>query len=437
MKYKSTAGQSPSADFSTALFQGLSPDGGLYVPESIPHLQQDFIDHIEERSLHEIAVEILSPYIPEFSRSELSEIVESALNFPIPLVPLEGNINLLELFHGPTLAFKDVGARCMARFLSRVIEGHNKEITILVATSGDTGSAVAHGFYKTPHISVFVLYPSGKISRLQEHQMATLGDNIHAIEIEGTFDDCQRIVRKALTDPEVRAKREVTTANSMNIGRLLPQIAYYAWAYAQWKGSNNRNEKLAFIVPTGNLGNLTAAVYARHMGIPVSFFVAAMNANDMFKKYLQSGEVTPVPSIQTISNAMDVGNPSNLARLTALYQNDVKKIRKDIRAESFSDQETLQQIRSTHERTGYILDPHTAVGVAAAARQSSDGIGDTDYVVAATAHPAKFQDVIQDVQIQVPKPLQEALSKKKLSIKCRNDYEDFRRLLFSGTSYTA
>ena len=435
MKYRSTAGQSPSVEFSTALLRGLAPDGGLYVPETIPRLQPKFIDRIERSSLHEIAVEILAPYVEEFSRSVLSEIVHSALTFPIPLVRLEGNISLLELFHGPTLAFKDVGARCMARFLSNVIGGQKKEITILVATSGDTGSAVAHGFYKTPHISVVVLYPSGKISRLQEYQMATLGGNVHAIEIEGTFDDCQRLVKQALTDPEVRAQREVTTANSMNIGRLLPQIAYYAWAYAQWKGRTDRKEKLSFVVPSGNLGNLTAAVYAGHMGIPISSFVAATNANDMFKKYLQSGEFTPLPSLQTISNAMDVGNPSNLLRLRAVYANDVANMREDIHAESFSDGETLQQIHLTYERTGYILDPHTAVGVAAAVRQKNQ---EPDYIVAATAHPAKFQDVLQlDGKIQVPASLREALSRKKLSIKCRNDYAKFRNMLFSGTSYSA
>ena len=435
MKFLSTNGTSPPVDFSTALLQGLAPDGGLYVPESIPRLPQSFFDRLGNLSLQEIGNEVISQFLPEFPRDEISRVVRDALPFPLPLIPLEDHLYLLELFHGPTLAFKDVGARFMAGMLSSVLSQQHRDVTVLVATSGDTGSAVAQGFFGVPHVTVVVLYPSGRISRLQEQQMTTLGGNIQALEIDGTFDDCQQLVKRALVDPDILSRRTLTTANSINIARLLPQVVYYVWAYAQWLNLGNRNRpQPAVIVPSGNFGNLTAAVYAKWMGVPFGRFVAATNANDVVPKYLRSGVYSPQPSIHTLSNAMDVGNPSNISRLQMLYGNDIGKLRNDIDAVSFSDEETVHEITLTFRNTRYILDPHTAVGVAAARGQMSLEKNHTDCIVAATAHPAKFAETIHSaigVDVPLPESLQHALTLKKQSTRLGREYNHFRHELVS------
>jgi|GEM_PF-3439806 len=326
----------------------------------------------------------------------------------------------------PSLSYEE------AMEMSYFLERQHRDLTIIVATSGDTGSAVAHGFFNVPHINVFILYPSGKISRLQEQQMTTLGGNITAVEVEGTFDDCQRLVKQALNDKDVQKERALTTANSINLGRLLPQVTYYDWGLIQLREKFKQEEQPLVVVPSGNFGNLTAAVYAKWMGCPIRSFVAATNANDGVLHYLHSGEFIPRASIQTYSNAMDVGNPSNLARLQFLYNNDVQHLRQDIDAVSISDEETLQEICATYETTSYILDPHTAVGVAAA-RRAMEWMSDAPpIIVAATAHPAKFPDVVEKaigVEVPLPATLQEAVNRPKHSIKIRGRYSEWKELL--------
>jgi len=436
MRYSSVNGKSPAVGFRDALFHGMAPDGGLYVPEQIPHLPTPFLDSLSSQSLHTIGRQVVSHFVDDIPAQDLSRLIERAWTFPIPLVKLEENLFLLELFHGPTLAFKDVGARFMAQALSYFLERERRQITIAVATSGDTGSAVAQGFYNVPHVDVFVLYPSGRISKLQEQQMTTLGGNIHALEVEGTFDDCQRLVKQALADREVVEARNLTTANSINVGRLIPQIVYYVWAVAQLRGVHGIQTPATVVVPSGNFGNLTAAAYARSMETPIDSFVAATNANDVVPEYLASGTFTPRASVQTYSNAMDVGNPSNLARLQFLYKNHVETMRRDIQAESVTDEETVDEIRTTYERTGTVLDPHTAVGVRAA-RRMYGSVFPKPVIVAATAHPGKFPEVVQrglGKQVPLPFVLSEAMRKQKQSLFIKTNYRDVKALLLSSRS---
>jgi threonine synthase len=386
--------------------------------------------------LPDIATEVLSAYIDDIPLAELRTIVQEAFSFPIPLVKLDGDLYLLELFHGPTLAFKDVGARFMARALSYFLRTQEQKLTIAVATSGDTGSAVAHGFYNVPNISVYVFYPSGKISPLQEQQMTTLGGNIHAIEIDGTFDDCQDLVKRALTDSDVVRVRNLTTANSINLGRLIPQITYYVWAGLLFRERAGRSGAVSpmFVVPSGNFGNLTAAVYAKHMGCAISSFISASNANDVVPEYFRTGVFRPRPSLQTYSNAMDVGNPSNFARLESLYRKNPLQMKRDITAVSISDSETIDEIRRTHERTGYVLDPHTAVGVAAARNAAARGSSPAATIVAATAHPGKFPEVVGRALgtiAPLPEQLRQAMQRPKQSIRLPAVYAEVRSLLLS------
>ena len=431
MNYVSTGGKAPATGFREAVFAGLAPDGGLYVPASTPSFPRSFVDRLPGHGLHAIGSEVASAFVDDIPRESLAGLVSQAWTFPIPLVHLQKKLFLLELFHGPTLAFKDIGVRFLARILSHYLQTSQREITIVVATSGDTGSAVAHGFLNVPHVTVYVLYPSGKISRLQEQQMATLGGNIHALEVAGTFDDCQRLVKQALADREVVESRHLTTANSISLGRLLPQIAYYVWGVAQIRRlsrSNGRSVQPTFVVPSGNFGNLTAAVYARGMGAPIGHLVAATNVNDVGAQYLRTGSFTPRAAVQTHSNAMDVGNPSNLARLRSYFGDDPGRVRARIDAVSVSDDETLREIRATYEETGKIVDPHTAVGLAAARKQSFPG----PTIVTATAHPGKFPDVIEKalgIQIPLPPPLLEALERPKLSVKIPAEFAAFKSVL--------
>ncbi len=328
MKFRSVLGRCEPVPFARALFDGLAPDGSLYVPESIPRLADKELAALPKRSFGEIACAVLAPFLDEFSADELRGIVDRALDFRVPLVPLEGRLQLLELFHGPTLAFKDVGARFMAQAMSTLLAREQREVTIVVATSGDTGSAVARGFHGVPHITVFVLYPAGRISELQERQITTVGGNVHALEVEGTFDDCQRLVKQALAESAGDAARTLTTANSINVGRLLPQITYHAWALAQLRARPATAAATpTVVVPSGNLGNLTAAFYARAMGIPIRGLVAATNANDVLVEFLRTGTLTPRAAVATHSNAMDVGDPSNLPRIQALVDGDMDRLR--------------------------------------------------------------------------------------------------------------
>ena len=431
MKYVSTGGETPPTSFRSAVFTGLAPDGGLFIPESIPLLPHGFTRELSTKDLQAIGVEVASAFIDDIPRDDLATVLAQAWTFPIPLIHVRDNLFVLELFHGPTLAFKDIGVRFLARILSYYLQASNQEITIAVATSGDTGSAVAQGFYNVPHITVYVLYPSGKISSLQEQQMATLGGNIHALEVDGTFDDCQRLVKQALADGEIVRVRHLTTANSINLGRLLPQIGYYLWGAAQWEAahrSRRRDATPTFVVPSGNFGNLTASVYARAMGAPFSRLVAATNVNDAGAQYLRTGVFVPRPAVQTHSNAMDVGNPSNLARLRSHFGDDTGAMRRQIEAVSISDDETLQEIRLTYAQCGVIVDPHTAVGLAAARKQPAD----EPTIVTATAHPGKFPDVIEralGVRIPLPAELLEALKRSKQSEPIPAEYNVLRQLL--------
>jgi threonine synthase len=438
MKFRSVLGESPAVGFREALFRGLAPDGSLYVPEQIPLLQVPPGDGVTPQRLPSVAAEVLSAFIDDIPREEIRAMVEQAFNFPIPLIRLEPNLFLLELFHGPTLAFKDVGARFMARALSYFLEREEQKLTIAVATSGDTGSAVAHGFFNVPNISVFVFYPSGKISRLQEQQMTTLGGNIHAVEVEGTFDDCQHLVKSALADRDLVRARNLTTANSINLGRLIPQITYYVWAmilYRQALGEAGLQGRGPIVtVPSGNFGNLTAAVYSKRMGASIARFISASNANEVVPEYFKTGVFRPRPSLQTFSNAMDVGNPSNFARLQSLYGNSLQDIQRDITSVSIGDEETLTEMRRTYERCGYVLDPHTAVGVAAARKvQQSESLTEPT-IVAATAHPAKFPEVVAralSTSIPLPPQLEEAMRRPKRSVRIPAEYKRVRELLRS------
>jgi threonine synthase len=438
MRFRSILGESPAVGFREALFRGLAPDGSLYIPESFPSLRVSSEDPSPRRHLPEVAAQLLSFFIEDIPASKIRQICEQAFSFPIPLVKLEEDLYLLELFHGPTLAFKDVGARFMASALSYFLEQEEQELTIIVATSGDTGSAVAHGFFNTPHVSVFVLYPSGKISRLQEQQMTTLGGNIHAVEVDGTFDDCQRLVKNALADRELAQARNLTTANSINLGRLLPQISYYVWAgilLEEDLGIPIRAGNIPVVaVPSGNFGNLTAAAYAKCAGAPISGFVSASNANEVVPEYFKTGVFRPRPSLQTYSNAMDVGNPSNFARLQALYGNDLAQMQRDISAVSISDNETIDEIRLTYDRTGRILDPHTAVGVAAVRRWKKTASSLRPAIAVATAHPAKFPEVVAsalNLVIPLPDQLQQALQRQKQTVRITANYASVRELFLS------
>ncbi|MBI5473904.1 MAG: threonine synthase [Ignavibacteriae bacterium] len=431
MKYHSVLNSSPTLSFREALFAGLAPDGALLVPETTPRLLSDAG---RSTSLHQIGLDVLSLFVDEIPNQKLLSILRNAWNFPIPLVKLDEGIFLLELFHGPSLAFKDIGVRFMAHVISHFLEHHHQELTVLVATSGNTGSAVARGFYNVPNISVAIFFPSEKISRLQELQMTTLGGNITAIEVEGTFDDCQRLVKRALADPVVQRHRTLTTANSINVGRLLPQIAYYGWSIAQLQRQFGVSESPLVVVPSGNFGNITAGVYAKWMGMPLRGFIAATNANDGVIHYLHTGEFVPADTIRTISNAMDVANPGNLARLQCLYKHDVRLLRNDIDAVSISDEETIAEIRRTYETRSTILDPHSAVGVAAARKAQQWMTNAPPIIVTAPAHPAKCADIVQEAigtTIPLPSTLQESMNRPTHTITMPARYSEVRRLLIS------
>ncbi|MDZ4806213.1 MAG: threonine synthase [Candidatus Eisenbacteria bacterium] len=418
-------GSAPHVDFRTAVLSGLAPDGGLYVPESLPTIVRA-PGEWRPQSLIEAGVQLLAPFVTDKDTEELTGILRSAWDFPAPITILEPGIHLLELFHGPTLAFKDFGAR----FLARYLEHPASPLTILVATSGDTGGAVAAGFHGASGITVYILYPAGRVSPIQEAQMATLGGNIRAIEVAGSFDDCQRLVKAALGDRELRATRTFTTANSINIGRLLPQLAYHGWAAGQM-------DRPTLVIPSGNFGNLTAALYARAMGVPIGRCVAALNTNDVIRRYLGTGTYRPEVSCPTISSAMDVGNPSNLTRLLHLAGGSTQRLASLFEAHSVDDDDTQTEIRRAYESAGQVIDPHTAVGVAVARRLLAAGAG--PLVVAATAHPAKFTTVIESalgipasrwtIPSPVPPALAEAISRPKLSRKLPADEAAFGQLL--------
>ncbi len=398
MLYYSLNKQSPNVTFKQATIAGQAPDKGLYFPESIPQIEQEFFNNIEQYSNEEIAYKVIQPYVGNcISEDELNRIVAETINFPIPLVPISSSISSLELFHGPTLAFKDVGARFMSRCLGYFLKDIHEKVTVLVATSGDTGGAVANGFYDVPGVDVVVLYPSKKVSAVQEAQITTLGKNIHAIEVDGTFDDCQQMVKQAFNDAELNSQLFLTSANSINVARWLPQQFYYFFAYKQWIINSPSGDGGPIIsVPSGNFGNICAGILAHQSGLPIKHFVAACNANKVVPNYLLTESYQPKPAIATISNAMDVGNPSNFVRILELFDQQFGSLKNVLSSYSITDEETKQTIKQVYHQYNYLLDPHGAVGYLALQRElekypSSKGM------VLETAHPVKFNPIIIDV----------------------------------------
>lgn len=431
MQFVSTNRKSPSATFLEAMRTGLAPDGGLYMPDKVPELPNSFWQYSDSPNFQEIAFEMAKPYLEEeLSDPEILSVVEDAFNFPIQMHSMDEHQFILELFHGPTLAFKDFGARFMARLFSEKAQRDQREVTILVATSGDTGSAVAHGFYKVPGVRVCLLYPKGKVSKLQEQQMTTLGENITTLEVEGVFDDCQKLVKKAFTDPDLISSMQLSSANSINIARLLPQSFYYVFAHAELrrKGLNDP----IFSVPSGNFGNLTGGLLAMKMGMKTHTFLAATNANDIVPNYLSGSEYEPKDSIQTISNAMDVGDPSNFVRIKALFDGSDSAIRSHLKGYSYNDQQTCETIRELYENNGYVACPHTAIGYRAALEDHKKVNSDRPYVTLATAHPVKFKDVIEPEiksEIPIPERLESWLNKEKKACSMGKEYNRFKEFL--------
>jgi len=409
-----TTRSGPAVSFTTALFDGIAPDGGLYMPETIEPWSAHDLSRLPHRTLTEIALRALRPFARgDLDAATLEAVVVEALNFPIPLVEVEPGIAALELSHGPTLAFKDVGARVMARMMASLHQGE-EPLTVLVATSGDTGSAVAHAFHRVPHTRVVILYPDGRVSPTQEAQLTMFNGmwtNVKAYAVAGSFDDCHRLTRRAFADPDLRRRMRLTSANSVNVGRLLPQMVYYFHAAAQAGGA-----AVTFSTPSGNFGNLTAGLLAKRGGLPVQRFVAATNANDVVPAYLATGQFEPRPSVRTLSNAMDVGHPSNFERMSWLYEGDIDAMRRDVAGARYSDDDVTETIRRVYETRGYLLDPHSAIGYRGV-KDVASGFSRTDLgVFLATAHPAKFAEIVEPIigrPVEKPAPLAQALARPR------------------------
>ncbi len=433
MKLYSTNNTSHVVSLKEAVFKGLPADNGLYMPTVIPQLEKSFFENSDKLSFQEIAFEVSKALIGEDVPTDtLHKIINDVLTFDAPVVNVHDNIYVLELFHGPSLAFKDFGARFMARLMSYFLEKESKEINILVATSGDTGSAVAQGFYKMPGIKVTILYPSKKVSEMQEKQLTTLGENITALEIAGTFDDCQRMVKEAFLDKELNEKFNLSSANSINISRLIPQSFYYFYAYSRLK---KLGKPLVFSVPSGNFGNLCGGLIAKRMGLPVEKFIASTNVNDIIPNYLLNGIFSPRPSVKTISNAMDVGNPSNFARIVALYNNNIEEIRKDIIGNRYTDEQTSEAIASVFKKYNYILDPHGAVGYLGLVDYKKKVNDDFSGVFLATADISKFPEVVEDIigrKIELPERLKVLAIKEKKATQLGSNYLEFKNFLINN-----
>jgi len=430
MKFYSTNGQAPVATLEKAVVKGLAEDKGLYMPERIKPLPQEFFDNIENLSFQEIAYTVADAFFGEDVPAEdLKRIVYDTLAFDTPCVKVTDTIYSLELFHGPTLAFKDVGARFMARLLQYFLRKEGAgQVNVLVATSGDTGSAVANGFLGVDGIRVYVLYPKGKVSPIQECQFTTLGQNITAVEVDGVFDDCQALVKNAFMDADLNAHMQLTSANSINVARFLPQAFYYFYAYAQMK-KKGLADQLVVCVPSGNFGNICSALFGKKMGLPIKRFIAANNANDIFFKYLQTGKYEPKPSVQTIANAMDVGDPSNFARVYDLYGKSHEAICADISGATYTDEQIAETIKEVKAETGYVCDPHGACGYRALKEGLQAGeVG----VFLETAHPAKFKDTVDRIlgaDIEIPAKLQAFMKGTKQSVPMTKDFVDFKQFL--------
>lgn len=432
MKLHTTKDKTLEVSLKEAVLRGLPPDNGLYMPNDIPKLPASFFEQMSRMSFQEIAFQVcrtlLQDAIPE---NDLKVIIDESINFPAPVVKLTEQLQVLELFHGPSLAFKDFGARFMAQLMSYFNRGNDTELVILVATSGDTGGAVAAGFYKTPGIKVVILYPSGKVSDLQEKQLTTLGHNITALEVDGTFDDCQALVKKAFLDSKLNTSIRLTSANSINISRLIPQSFYYFEAFKQIEDQS----KVVFTVPSGNFGNLTAGVLAAKMGLPVHQFVAATNINDIVPSYLQTGEYEPRPSKATVSNAMDVGNPSNFVRLHELNGSTWNILSENVKGYSYSDDETLQGVKEVYDQFNYVIDPHGAIGYLAAKQYNAEYGLDTTNIILETAHPSKFISEVEPVigkKVNIPERLSSLADLPKQATKMNIEFNSFKSWLLDN-----
>ena len=430
MKYYSTNKIVSDVALKDAVIKSLAADKGLFMPNSIKRLPQEFFDNIDKMSFQEISYRVADAYFGEdIPAEDLKRIVYDTIAFDAPVVEVKKDVYSLELFHGPTLAFKDVGGRFMARLLGYFVKnGHDKRVNVLVATSGDTGSAVANGFLGVKGVHVYVLYPKGKVSEIQEKQFTTLGQNITAIEVDGVFDDCQALVKNAFMDKELNAHMKLTSANSINVARFLPQAFYYFYAYAQLK-KLGKADQLVICVPSGNFGNITAGLFGKHMGLPVKRFIAANNRNDIFYNYLQTGVYSPKPSVATIANAMDVGDPSNFARVIELYGNSHAAIKAEISGTTYTDEQIRETVKQTYVETGYLLDPHGACGYRALAEGLQPGeVG----VFLETAHPAKFLDTVEGIigdKVEIPAKLQAFMLGTKQSVPMTKEFADFKQYL--------
>lgn len=426
MKFFSTKGKDKFVSFREAVIKSLPEDNGLYFPESIPVLEPSFFTNLKNKSLPEIGIEVMRHFCTDdIPLSKLEEIMQDVLSFPTPIVQVKENIHSLELFHGPTYAFKDVGARFLARCLGYFNETDNKEVTILVATSGDTGGAVAAGFYKVPGVKVIILYPSGKVSDLQEKQLTTLGENITALEVNGDFDNCQALVKRAFLDKEVNEKLSLSSANSINIARWLPQSIYYYEAIKQLTSPENA----VIAVPSGNYGNITAGMLAKRMGLPIKRFIAASNANDIVPRYISNGTYQVAPTIATLSNAMDVSDPSNFPRMMELYDQSWEKVKTDITGYTLDDENTLTTMSECYENTDYILDPHGAIGYKALKENMQR---DEQGIFLETAHPCKFINTVEKAlhtTYPIPSFATDLMQKGKVAKKMKANYIDFKSFL--------
>ncbi len=431
MNFYSLNHKAPKVSFKDAVIKGIAPDKGLYFPESISALPHSFFEKIEALSDHEIAFRAIHQFVADDVPDEkLKEIIANVLDFDFPVVEIEDNVATLELFHGPTMAFKDVGARFMANCLGYFSRGEKSEITVLVATSGDTGGAVANGFLGVEGVKVVILYPSGKVSDIQERQLTTLGENITALEVDGTFDDCQKMVKTAFLDEALSKNRRLTSANSINVARWLPQLFYFLFAYKQAK---SKQQEIIFSVPSGNFGNICAGMVAQRLGMPVKHFVASTNVNDTVPAFMQTGNYHPKPSTPTISNAMDVGDPSNFIRIRHLFKDDFKTLSENLSSYTFSDDETQEALLKIYKNSGYVADPHGAVGYLGLKKYQQNH-PETYGIFLETAHPVKFLDVVEETigqSLEMPPQIQKVLGKEKKSIAVKS-YEEVKSYLLKS-----
>ncbi len=432
MKYYSLNKQAPSVSFKEATILGQAPDRGLYFPEKIPLVDAEWLASITDVSNEEIAYHVIQPYVgDEIPEAELRRIAAETVNFPVPLIPVTETISSLELYHGPTLAFKDIGARFMSRCLGYFVKGSNRKVTVLVATSGDTGGAVANGFYQVEGVEVVILYPSGKVSGVQEKQLTTLGANIHALEVNGTFDDCQHLVKQAFADEELNRQLFLTSANSINVARWLPQQFYYFFAWKQWKEKQVHPQPPVICVPSGNFGNICAGILAHFSGLPVQHFIAACNSNAVVPQFMQTQEYRPQPAVATISNAMDVGNPSNFIRILELFHHEFPQLKEKFSSVSISDEETKETLLRVLQQHNYLLDPHGAVGFLALERYLNAHPGNKGMVLE-TAHPVKFYDVVEPLTgepVPLPQTVQELMKHPKQAVQIEPTYHSLSDFL--------